>query len=115
MPTKKLSDVFLRSVKLPTDQAQVSFFDTLTRGCALVATIGKAGTKTLSVMTYVKGKPKIAKLGHYPQLSLKEARAKALAVHANPKAFEEERRKEREEREPKDTFEAVARNFLQDH
>lgn len=91
MPSRSITDAFVRNVKLPRKDDrpnQASYFDTLERGLALVLTVSYGGTRSFNVMTYVDGKPRSRKLGSYPQMSVKDARAKAREYWADPRRFE---------------------------
>jgi integrase len=87
VPKKRLTEEMVRLMK-PPEQGRIVIYDTDTRG--LLLTINAGGSKTWSAQTYAKveaksGKlagqvitqPSTHKLGRYPRLSLKEARAKA--------------------------------------
>jgi hypothetical protein len=69
---------------------QIAIIDKLERGLALVLVLSYGGTKTFHALTYVDGKPHTHKLGSYPAMSVKEARAAAHAYWENPKKFEEQ-------------------------
>ena len=93
MPAKHLSDAFVRNVKLPDPnkgQRQIAYIDTMERGLALMLVVSYRGTKALRVLTYRNGKPKTHKLGTYPQLTVKDARAKARAYYENPQKYSEQ-------------------------
>src|SRR5262245_21295614 len=103
MPTQRLSDAFVRNVKLPDPSKggppQVAYIDTRKRGLALVLVVSYGGTKTFRVMTYRDGidregrkirKPHTVKLGTYPDLTLKQAWKKAEDYHHNPQRYEEQ-------------------------
>jgi integrase len=59
------------------------------RGLALVMIVSYGGSKTFRVMVYRNGKPVTYKLGTYPTLSVKAARAKAREYWQNPERFQE--------------------------
>src|SRR6266511_5903501 len=102
MPSKTITDAFVRTVKPPKPRLvidketgkekktnlQVTYLDTRERGRALALTVSYGGTKAFSVLTYENGKPKFRKLGNYPAMSLKAARAAVEAYYQDPKAFE---------------------------
>lgn len=91
MPSKSITDAFVRNVKLPRKDErpnQLSYFDTLERGLALVLTVSYGGTRTFNVMTYVDGKPRTRKLGTYPRMTVKAARAGAREYWADPRRFD---------------------------
>ena len=69
MPSKIITDAFVRNVKSPRKDdkhKQLSFIHTLERGLALVLVVSYGGTRTFRVMTYLNGKPRSVKLGTYP-------------------------------------------------
>jgi hypothetical protein len=94
MPKKSITDAFVRNVKLPRkdddNPPQVAYIDTMERGLALVLVVSYGGSKTFRVLTYRNGKPRSKKLGTYPQMTVKDARAKARAYWQNPEKFEAE-------------------------
>ena len=117
MPRHKLTDAFLRNVKLPA-QAQTEHWDTLTPGFGVRVSYG--GRKAFQVLTRVNGKLQRFTLGAYPTLSLAEARDQAeriikdAAKGISPKDREaEDRRKAQAER--LNTFASVATEFMADH
>lgn len=90
MPAKYLSDAFVRNVRVPDPtkgNRQVTYIDTIERGLALMLVVSYGGTKAFRVLTYRNGKPKTHKLGTYPELTVKDARAKAHAYYENPQKF----------------------------
>jgi integrase len=90
MPAKAITDAFLRNVKSPDrySKRQITYIDTLERGLALLLVVSYGGTKTFRALTYVNGKARTRKLGTYPTLSVKEARALAREYWQNPPKFE---------------------------
>jgi integrase len=117
MPRHKLTDAFLRNVKSPAE-AQVEYWDTLTPGFGLRVSYG--GRRAFVVLTRINGKLHRFTLGAYPKKSLSEARddaekiIKDAAKGISPKEREaEERRKAQAER--RNTFQAVAEEFMADH
>jgi len=80
MPQIKMSDVWLRNLKL-TDGKQIEYSDTKTleadHGGYLVLLIG-AKQKTWAVRYRLNGKRKRFALGIYPQVKLKDARLQAI-------------------------------------
>jgi integrase len=91
MPSQSITDAFVRNVKLPrrdAEQKQIAYIDTLERGLALVLIVSYGGSKTFRVVTYRNGKPQSRKLGSYPAVSVKDARAKAREYWQNPQKFE---------------------------
>src|SRR5215831_13314815 len=90
MPAKRLTDAFVRTRKPPRKDdkhRQITYIDTLERGLALLLVVSYGGTKTFRVMTYRNGKPQSRKLGTYPQMTVKQARAKARDYFENPQKF----------------------------
>jgi integrase len=90
MPSKSITDAFVRNVKFPRKDDphnQLTYIDTLERGLALVLVVSYGGTRTFRVMTYVNGKAQSTKLGTYPRMTVKEARAKAREYWQDPAKF----------------------------
>ena len=117
MPRHKLTDAFLRNVRLPAE-AQTEHWDTLTPGFGVRVSYG--GRKAFQVFTRVNGKLQRYTLGAYPKLSLADARDQAeriimdAAKGLSPKDREaEDRRKAQADR--LNTFAAVAAEFMADH
>jgi integrase len=102
MPSKHLTDLYVKNAR-PQAGKQVTYIDTLRRGCALVLVVSYGGTKTFRLMTYVNGKPRTRKLGTYPTMTLKQARDMALAYFENPNRAEV------------GSFKSVAENWLHRH
>jgi integrase len=94
MPTKHLTDVFLRNVKPPNpdkgEPRQVVYLDRLDRGVSLVLVVSYGGTKAFRVLTYRNSKPHTIKLGTYPAMTLAEAKKQAREYHADPRKFAEQ-------------------------
>jgi integrase len=91
MPAKKITDAFVRNVRPPRKDGkhrQVAYIDTLERGVALTLVVSYGGTKTFRVLTYRNGKPYSRKLGTYPTMTVRDARAKAREYWQNPQRFE---------------------------
>jgi integrase len=90
MPAKSITDAFVRNVKSPApiSRRQITYIDTLERGLALVLVVSYGGTKTFRVLTYRNGKARTRKLGTYPALSVKEARAQAREYWEDPSKVE---------------------------
>jgi integrase len=117
MPRHRLTDVYLKGNRTPT-KGQIDYWDTLTPGFGVRVSYG--GRKAFVVMTRVNGKLQRFTLGSYPKLSLAEARDQAeriikdAAKGISPKEREgEEKRKAQAAR--RNTFGAVAADFMQDH
>jgi integrase len=91
MPAKAITDAFVKNVKTPDlTKRQITYIDTLERGLALLLVVSYGGTKTFRALTYRNGKAQTRKLGSYPQMSVKDARAKAREYWENPLKFEAE-------------------------
>ncbi len=92
MPAKSITDAFARNVRPPrkSDKPnQTAYIDTLERGLGLVLVVSYGGSKTFRVLTYdASGRPKTRKLGRYPAMKVKEARAKAREYYENPEKVE---------------------------
>ena len=92
MPSRSITDAFVRSVKSPNpfngQKRQITYIDTLERGLALMLVVSYGGTKTFRVMTYKYGRAQTRKLGTYPAMTLKGARAAAKDYYANPEKVE---------------------------
>jgi integrase len=73
----------------PFSGVQISFFDTLQRGLALALILGEGGTKSLRAVIYRAGRPVSRKLGVYPALGIKDARALARQYFEDPSKFVE--------------------------
>jgi integrase len=117
MPRQKLTDAFLRHVKAPSE-AQVEHWDTLTPGFGLRVSYG--GRKAFVVLTRIDGKLHRFTLGAYPKKSLAEARDDAervlkdaaKGISPNEREIEEKRKTQANKR---NTFRAVAEEFMADH
>lgn len=66
----------------------ITFIDKLERGLSLELVISYGGSKAWRVVTYQSGRPLSRKLGSYPTMALKEARAKARQAWEDPAKFE---------------------------
>src|SRR5437764_11205804 len=73
MPTILLTDIVVRNAK-PVPDKQVSLWDLATKNFGL--RVNPKGTKTWQVM--IGDKRERVTLGHYPEMSLKDARKLAL-------------------------------------
>jgi Arm DNA-binding domain len=106
MPSKTITDAFVRNVKAPDrfSKGQITYIDTLERGLALLLVVSYGGTKTFRVLTYHNGKARTRRLGCYPVLSVKEARAQAREYWENPPKFES--------KAAVGTFKEVAENWI---
>ena len=105
MPAKAITDAFVRNVRSPDlTKRQVTYIDTLERGLALLLVVSYGGTKTFRALTYNDGKARTRKLGTYPTLSVKEARALAREYWENPSKAEA--------KAAVGTFKEVAENWI---
>jgi integrase len=88
------TDVAIRKLKLPRKddkRNQISYFDTLQTGLALVLVVSYGGTKSWRVITYDQhSKAQATKIGVYPRLSLRDARQRARDLFDNPEKFRAE-------------------------
>ncbi len=110
MPSKSITDAFVRNVSLPrkdSEQKQISYVDTMERGLALVLVVSYGGSKTFRVLTYRNGKARSHKLGTYPVTTVKDARAKARDYWQNPQKFEAQAEV--------GTFKDIAGNWVKRH
>jgi integrase len=110
MPAQSITDTFCRNVKPPRKDDkpnQATYTDTLERGLALVLIVSYGGSKTFRVLTYTNGKPHSRKLGTYPAMTVKKARAKAREYWQNPEKFEAQAQP--------DSFKEVAEQWLKRH
>ena len=78
----------------------MAYLHNLERGLSLVLVVSYGGTKTFRALTYVDGKPRSRKLGTYPQMSVKQARAKARPI-GKPAKFETRGLSARSRRSPR--------------
>ena len=78
MPRTRLTDLLIKTAKPETMQSQSDFWDTTVTGLSVRVT--PSGTKTFSFKFRGNdGKERRIKLGRYPELTLAEARAAAMA------------------------------------
>jgi integrase len=117
MPRHKLTDAFLRSVKTPS-KGQIEYWDTLTPGFGIRVSYG--GRKAFQVLTRIAGKLHRFTIGSYPKLSLLEARDQAEKIIKDANRGISPQEREAEERRKaqahsRNTFEAVATEFMADH
>lgn len=121
MPMKKLTDVFVSSVKLPPTGKQVEYCDAFARGLRLRVSYRGARTWIAACRILADGAWKQCRvtLGHYPAVSLSVAREKAAEAQAMAAAGKDPRRMHIEARRAlevasRDTFSSVRDRFLQD-
>ena len=69
---------------------QITFLHYMQRGLSLALVVGIGGTRRFRVVTYRNGKPQSWKLGTYPQMTVKQARAAALEYFENPRKIEQQ-------------------------
>ena len=96
---KNLTDKFVASVRPPKKQIRVGpngkeyaygqdVYSTGWSGLSLKLTVSFGGARAFSAVTYSAGKTKTpTPLGHYPQLTLKDACSKARELWRDPAAF----------------------------
>lgn len=77
------------------------------RGLSLALVVGFGGTRRWRAITYRNGKPQSFKLGTYPQMSVREARAAALEYFENPRKIEQQ--------QAVGTFHTIAENWFKRH
>jgi Arm DNA-binding domain len=88
MPAKRITDSFVRNVKIPHKDDhpnQLTYLDRMERGLSLVLIVSYGGSKTFRALIYRDGRPHSRKLGTYPTLPVKDARAQARAYWQDPK------------------------------
>src|SRR5690242_5853494 len=93
MPSKSITDAFVRNVKPPKKPNQTVYIHTIKRGLALGLWVSYGGSKTFRVITYKdkgqkKGQPKTTWLGKYPKMSVAAAFEAANEYHKAPVKFE---------------------------
>ena len=118
MPRHKLNDAFLKGNKAP-DKGQIDYWDSLTPGFGV--RIGRRGRKSFVVMTRIDGRLRRFTLKPaYPFLSLADARVRAAKIIRDAQrgvdpaeAKAEAKRVAQAHR--RNTFGAVAADFMQDH
>jgi integrase len=107
MPSKRITDAFVRNVRVPPKPQQINYFDTMERGLALVLTVSYGGSRTFSAVTYDYGKPRYRKLGKYPSMMVKQAREAAREYWVNPQKYEAQAAPE--------SFKQVAEDWIKRH
>ena len=108
MPSvKTFTRLGVERLKPPKGKAQVSYFQTLERGVALVLVVGSQ-TKTWRCLTYSGGKAQSIKLGRFPQLQPDAARKEARKYFENP-------RQAQAQAEADKTFRQVAEDWFKRH
>jgi integrase len=112
MPRQKLSDALLKGSKLGSRAGQTDYWDTLTPGFGVRVSYG--GRKSFVVLTRIGGRVRRFTLKPpYPMLSLADARAQAACIIKNGQVGLDPTATARAER--RNTFAAVAADFMQDH
>ena len=86
---------------------QIAYLDKMERGLSLMLVLGAGGTRAFRALTYRNGKPQSFKLGTYPTISLKQAKAKAREYFENPRKLEEQA--------TIGTFKQIAENWVKRH
>jgi integrase len=116
MPTKKLTDMFVERVKPPA-AGRIEYFDAAFPGLALRVT--DTGGKSWCAFYRFQGRLRRLTIGSYPALKPAQARREAqTALERVRQGIDpaEEKRARRDARTPEnDTFEAVARDYLERH
>lgn len=98
----RLNDAIIRSLIKSPPPRQTDYFDAPAHGGVrgLFLKVSPGGTAAFNLMYYIKGKSKVKKLGRYPELTLADARTKALELklelNKDPKYFETKAREEAE-------------------
>jgi integrase len=118
MPRLKLTDKGIRSLK-PPSTGQVDYWDSLTPGFGI--RLGHGGRKAFTVLTRVDGRVRRFMLAPaFPDLALGKAREEAAIIIKNAQrgidpaaALEADRQAVRSRQ--RNTFGAVAAEFMQDH
>lgn len=91
VPAKSITDAFVRNVRPPQKPKQDTYIDTIERGFGLMLIVSYGGSKTFRVLTYdATGRAITRKIGRYPNMTLKDARAKAREYFENPEKAEAE-------------------------
>ncbi len=111
MPTKRLTDRFLKNLK--TEKKQEDFWDETFSGTFGVRVTDR-GSKTFVVRYRFGGRRRRFKLGRYPALTLAKARKKALDLMGEANGGEDPAEKYRQEKNAS-TFEELAQSYLDLH
>ena len=111
MSNNQFNDMALKN--LPTKSTQYEVFDTKTPGLGFRVSPG--GTKTFNLKYKMGGKSRRMKLGNYPMLSLKDARAKAKDALSVVSAGNDPQAQKVVEREsyPDSLFPARAQQYIE--
>jgi integrase len=83
---KRVNSEDFRPLKPPR---QISYLHFMERGLSLMLVISYGGTKSFRALTYRDGRPHYWKLGTYPQMTVKQARAKAQEYFKDPQKIED--------------------------
>jgi integrase len=86
---------------------QITFLHYMQRGLSLALVVGFGGTMRFRAITYRNGKPQSWKLGTFPQMSVKAARAAATEYFENPRKIEKQA--------AVGTFKEIAENWFKRH
>jgi integrase len=116
MPRQRLTDKVCK--QHPPATGQVDLWDTYLPGFGL--RISHGGRRTFMVMTRVNGKQRRLTIGRYGEVTLAEARQKArdtleAASNGVDPAAAERAAQQAAQRQRRNTFQAVAEDYLQDH
>lgn len=116
---QKLTDTLVKKRALPSqEEAQVEIWDTALPGFGL--RLGWKGRRSFMVMTRVNGRQRRFTVGTYPAMSLGEARSEARKILEDAaRGIDAKERREQErqkaDRRRRETFEAVADEFIEDY
>lgn len=95
----------ISKLRLPAGSGQQDYFEHLHPGRSVILTLNSSGKRTWSALFYEKGRPRRKKLGEYPAMSVRAARAAAVKLDTG-RALAGARA---------GTFEAVAEKYLSLH
>ncbi len=116
MPTKKLTDSFIRASIVPAGKDRIEYYDTVVSGMALRVT--DKGSKSFFYRYRYGGDSKRYTIGSYPKLTLVEARkiAKELAYQVSQGIdLNYEKKKKLLEEQNRITFRELAEEFKRGH
>jgi integrase len=118
MPRAKLTDLYLQRKNIVPATGQADYWDSLTPGFGIRVSYG--GRVSFQTLARVNGKLKRSTLGTYPKMTLAEARKEGERIIKDAAAGISAKDREIEERnkataERRNTFGAVAAEFMADH
>lgn len=116
MPTKKLTDSFIRGIEVPDGKDRIEYYDTVVTGMALRVT--NKGSKSFFYKYRYGGNSKRYTIGSYPKFTLVEARriAKELAYQVSQGIdLNYEKKKKISEEQKRITFNVLAEEFKRGH